>query len=174
MRANIELSLKIIATCIALFGVLKYFYDLSLDRDRAAKSAALARIERLGSGEIDDARSALFGFWVENAAAVAFLRDNPTTANAYASFLLPAFRQAQNADALHDAIYELAQHYDDVYFCLDSGVCDGPMIEAFYCPKVTVTQNVYSPTLAALKTQSGYSNFGWGLERLSERCPRQS
>lgn len=170
MRTTIELGLKVIATLIALFGVGKYFFDLSLDRQLSAKAAALERINRLSAGDVDAARNILFQFWLENAQVVTLLREQSVTERAYTNFIITAFDGAENRLDLIQSIYSLSQHYDDVFFCLDSSLCDSGMMLEYYCPRVSVTYRAYGPIIQTLRDQSGYSSFGAGIQALSELC----
>lgn len=169
-RYLIETGFKLVAAAVAIFGVWKYFSDVSLGRELEARSRALAMIERYGGQELREARRELFAFWVSKPDVVAHLGKGAVSERAYGNFIRTAFASDPNAASLQRALYVLAAFFDELDFCIDSAVCDRAMAERYFCPIVGRLAPLYAPALEDLRTRSGYDAYGAGLTSLARRC----
>jgi hypothetical protein len=165
----IDLTLKLVAAAIAVFGVARFFIDRAHERELAARGEALAMIERYG-GEMRESREPLFDFWLARPEVVAHLEGNAISPRAYASFLVTAFDGDPQSRALYGAVYSLSTFFDQAYFCYDSAVCDAEMMRRYFCPIAGSLDRLYGPVLGAIRERSGYDAFGAGLEGFAGAC----
>ena len=166
----IDLALKLVAAAIAAFGVARFFVDRAHERDLAARTEALAMIERYGSAELREVRAPLFDFWLARPEVVAHLEANAISPRAYGSFLVTAFDSDQQSRGLYGAVYTLSTFFDQAYFCFDSAVCDAEMMRRYFCPIAGSLDRLYAPILVAIRERSGYDAFGTGIAGFARAC----
>ncbi|WP_139836571.1 hypothetical protein, partial [Roseovarius aestuarii] len=130
---RIELSLKIIATLIAIFGVWKYFADRHDERLVAAQNRSLGYIERFGGSDLVAARGRLLAFWQDYPELVAATKGGSLTEDGYALAVDAVYAAHENRKHVDDALFRMQVFLDEMSFCRSSAACDGDILDGFFC-----------------------------------------
>lgn len=169
MRARIDIGLKLIATCAAIFGIWKYFYDLERATELAKKQEAQQIISTFSSQGMRAARVSLVHFWVKQNG---FLRMEALAEGASdRAYLAFATKKLNTGDeALWRDLFVLSSFFDEAWFCRSSDICDPEVLDRFVCGKSMSIGRTYGSFFDAMNVQLRSSEFGRSLNKYRELC----
>ena len=144
--------LKITATCIALFGVWKYFADRKAATETGQKARSLGYIQRFGAPDIVGARTELLTFWQGYPEFAAFVGEKPITGRAFRNFVTATYPTHDRRSEIDRALFGMVLLFDEVAYCQNSGICDAGIVDGFFCPYVARYAQVYGPFYQTLST----------------------
>lgn len=170
MKAQVEFALKIIATAIAVFGVWKYFDDRASSAQAARQAQSLGYIERFGADDLLAARTRLLQYWKDYPDFAAFAANNVMSPRAYANFINATYPNRPDRADVDRALFRIQVFFDEVAYCRASGVCDAPILDAFFCNYVTRYGVVYGPFFARLSSDIGAAPIDRNLQALATIC----
>lgn len=169
-KFQIDLTLKIVATLIAIFGVWKYFAEKDAAATAAAKARSIGFIERYASSDMRGAREALFSFWLAQESFVDHIRSNAITQREYGNFVRFSFPRYGDRKAMQSALFSLANLYDQVFHCRAAGICDSAILDEYFCPIAAQQQRIYGPFYEILRAGVASTDFGLSLQRYRDSC----
>lgn len=172
-RENIELGIKIVTVAVALFGVWKFFADRADAESLERNSRSLNFIEAYASSELAGARRVLFEFWTDNSAFLENLHANGADERTYSIFARVALREYERSAELQEALFRVANFYDQVWHCRSAKVCEPAVLDTYFCTRASLQSSAYTPFFAELGRSSGYEDFGEGLLQYSQSCSAQ-
>lgn len=171
-RERIELALKIVTICIALFGIWKYFSDRNAVVVAEQKARSLTYIDRFSSPELVEARSELLAFWKDYPKFIAFIRENEISTRAYRNFVQATYPSYKNSHEIDSALFRLLLVFDEISYCRDSGLCDLRILDDFFCSYVTRYARVYGPFYEKLSSDIGAVHMDRRLQGFARECNR--
>jgi hypothetical protein len=164
----IDLSLKIVATLIAAFGVWKYFADRTAAADAEAQARALRYIERFGSAEIVAARMTLLEFWRDNPEYLAYVAAGSITRRERDNFVRATYSQHDNRSEIDGALFRMAALFDEIAYCRTAGICGNHILDEFFCGYTSRFADVYAPFFSILS--AGMAPMDGGLTLFNKNC----
>jgi hypothetical protein len=163
-----ELALKYVAVGTLLFSVFTYFVNLRLENRRAAAAKSEAYISDYTSGKISDYDHYIAMFWRDKIPAVVRHARTLSENDASRVFQKLVLTNSQYAD-YENALNHLLLHFDLVAFCAKQKLCDGDIVEAFYCSEYRTLRPVFGLSLAYYRTE-GISTGALAKEYFDEKC----
>ena len=170
---RIELSLKIIGTLIAIFGIWKYFADRHDERVVAAQNRSLGYIERFGGSGLVAARGRLLTFWQDYPELVAATKEGKLTEDGYAAAIDKVYAAHENRKHVDDALFRMQVFLDEMSFCRSSAACDPVILDGFFCEYTQRFSRAYAPFYARLSRDIGAKPIDAGVQALAEDCAKQ-
>ncbi len=167
---RIELSLKIIATLIAVFGIWKYFADQHSERVVAAQNRSLGYIERFGGSDLVAARSRLLAFWQDYPELVIATKAGGLTEPGYALAVDAVYTRHKNRKQMDEALFRMQVFLDELSFCRKSAACDAAILDGFFCEYVGRFSRSYAPFYARLSNDIGAEPIDASLRNLANEC----
>ncbi|WP_143071580.1 hypothetical protein [Tranquillimonas rosea] len=169
VHARIDIGLKVLATVIAMFGVVKYFHALGVAEDLARKGESRAVIAAYSSENMQVARTALVHFWVGQPSFLG-MEDVANGASGRAYFALARKKLANGDEALWQSLFTVSSYFDDAWFCRSSTLCDQEILDEFVCSKSLAINKTYREFFNAMNVQLRASSFGKSLAKYSGVC----
>ncbi len=153
MKDFLDSAVKSLAIITAIAAAGKYFYDLNLQDQRAARTYTLAQIEQYSRGDISASKKFVDSYWVAKFPAV--LRNaeqvNKRDVIKVAQFLERSDRENFSTFTTHIGV--LLNHLDYMSFCAERAVCDAELVAAFYCKEIDAIRTAALPTLDAYQSK---------------------
>lgn len=173
MKTQIELSLKVIATFIAAFGVWKYFDDRATSALAARQAQSLGYIQRFGADDLLEARGRLLQYWQDYPDFADFVADNAISPRAYTNFVNATYPNRLDRAEVDRDLFAVQVFFDEVAYCRGSGVCDPAILDAFFCDHVTRYAAIYGPFYTRLSADIGAAPIDANLQWLASTCAKQ-
>ena len=167
---KLEISLKVVATAIAVFGVFTYFLDQSQTRAASEKSRSLAFVEKFASVDVVEARSRLLAYWREYPEFVSYSRANRLSSREYANFVRATYPAHDDRVDVDEALFRMQVFFDELSYCHFSGICDKGIIESYFCEYTIKFSNVYGTFYRLLAEEIGSKPLDQEVDRLSAHC----
>jgi hypothetical protein len=167
----LDVTLKVIATLIAIFGVWSFFAQRAEAVRVAREERALAYIARFGGTDIVAARTALLNFWRRYPTFAAEVRSRALSPREYEGFVAAAYPTDAARTEVDAALMRLLVFYDEIAFCHRAGTCDKPILLGYFCSHATQHARVYAPFYARLAAAVGADGLDRHLDELARTCP---
>jgi hypothetical protein len=167
----LELALKYAAVGTLVFSVFTYFENLSLENRRAAAAKSEAYISDYTSGKMLEYDQFIAMFWRKIPAVVrqaSSLSEN----DASRVFQKLVLANPQYAD-YENALNHILLHFDLVTFCSKQGLCEGDIVDAFYCSEYRSLRPIFDLSLSYYKKE-GISTGARAKEYFDEKCDQRS
>lgn len=168
MPGWIDLTLKLLATLIAAFGIWKYFAERDAAVTVDAQGRALGYIERFGDSDIIAARATLLDFWRDHPEYLAYIDAYAVTERVRANFVQAVYPQRPDRTEIDAALFRMVALFDEVAYCREAGICDPDILDGFFCVYASRFSEVYAPFFALLS--EGMAPIDAGLRRFAEAC----
>ena len=170
--SRLDLIIRIVSLCVAMFGIFQYFHNITLDRSRRAAEASLGYVASYNGEDLKQQRRLLFEFWIRNGDALIWLEQHKVSGQEYQSFMLSAFENDKKGRGLLESVYNIANFYDQVEVCRSTHICDSQVILNHFCPSATDFRDKYGPIFVQLGALSGTPNFAQGVKEMAQACSR--
>ena len=151
----IELWIKIVGVCVAIFGVTTYFVDRFDSRSNAAKSEVLQLVSEYYDGRTGNHRLVVFQFWRENELILRQINESALTDNEMVGVVHWSFMQADPDALIIESIYGISEFYDRVGLCVSTGVCDAEAASDAFCADANSFREVYGSYLTWVRSYYG-------------------
>lgn len=171
---RIDISLKVVATAIAVFGVLTFFLDRSQTRMTSEKNMSLSFIGKFASADVIKARNRLLVYWQDYPDFVEYSRANSFSPREYANFVRATYPSRDDRAAVDEALFRMQVFFDELSYCYFSSICDTDIIEDYFCDYVVMFSNVYGAFYGLLAEEIGSKPLDQKILRLSSHCARHS
>lgn len=171
---RLEISLKVMATSIAVFGVLTFFLDRSYTRAASEKNMSLSFIEKFASAGVVQARSRLLVYWQDYPELVSYSRANSFSLREYTNFVRATYPARDDRAVVDEALFRMQVFFDQLSYCYFSEICDNDIIEDYFCDYVMNFSNVYGAFYNVLAEEIGSKPLDQKVGRLSSQCRRHS
>lgn len=171
-KEKAELAIKILSLFVALFGVAAYFLDKHLERDLEKRAASLALVREFYEDESSAHRLSLFEFWRSNQYHFERLSRLSLTDNELREEYNELFSSNETSSVLK-SLFALAEFYDRVGLCVNSGVCASTHLGEALCLQSKAYYSSYGRYLEQIGPRSGYWSLGKDGLSFSQDCHSQ-
>lgn len=172
-KDRIDLYISAVTLILGFFVVFEYFSDRTAERQFERRQAATLMIREYSSGHIRDGRIALFELWRADPEILASHRDRGFVTNReLAGFFRIVLHDEERSDSkiLRQALFSISNHFDSVYFCIESETCDEMIIRGFYCKKSVDYHRIYEDLFESLNSMISGNEFGKSLRHFAQTC----
>jgi hypothetical protein len=169
---RVDLTLKLLATAVAIFGVWKFFADRSAAELADARARSLSYIERFAADEMVEARADLADFWRSYPELAAWVREGQLTEREYVNFVATAYPAYGDRAAVDAALFRILVFFDEVAYCRDAGLCDVAILDSYFCGHAVRQARVYGPFYERMSAEIGARRMDAGLQDLAAHCAR--
>lgn len=144
------------AVAMAVTGVATYVYDRIETRDLQKKTTSLKYMEEYRTGEVAKAKRELLILWVDQKDSFAFARTRSSEANKnkYIRDVINSGRQYRND------VIDITTFFDEVSSCVESDICDKPVITKTLLPDITKHFELYAPIICEIHERSRVYELG--------------
>lgn len=169
-KDRLDAFFKAAGLAIAIFGVGKYFNDLSLERENQAKARSIAYLDRYNSGELTDSRKALVNFWLGRPQFVEVAMSGLMPEDNYRAVFFASLNSMPGREEVWGSIFDFSYYFSEIDHCISSGLCDQQILADALCNRIKAFHATYLPALSTLSVRVGDPEVLEGLERLKKRC----
>ena len=169
-RENVDLGIKVVTLAVALFGVGKYFLDQAAAGRAERKSRALDFVAAYAGDDLVATRVALYDFWRNHSEFVGFAQADGVSERAYGMFVRAALAEPEQSQPLQEALFRLANFYEQVGYCRASELCDAAILDRYFCGRIRAEWVAYAPFFARMGAATGYAEFGQAIGEYAAQC----
>lgn len=167
---RLDVFFKAAGLAIAIFGIAKYFNDLSLDRENQAKSRSISYLDKYNFGELSKSRKVLLNFWIGRPQFVVAAKSGLMSEDNYSALFLASLKSMPESEKVWGAIFDYSYYFSEVDYCISSNICDQKILEGALCSRVTAYFATYSPALVILADRVSDPEALEGVGRLVKKC----
>ena len=171
-KKSVELALKVIATLVALFGVVKYFVDNDRTHKAQLSSNSLEFIERYSASELLKDRKTVLDFWIENSEYLDALLKHGVRKSIYEDQVYALVLKSKRSDELFNSIFRLGNFFDQVHFCKSGSIFNEQMLETYFCESISNFNTGVGVTLSKVRHATSIQTVGQGANEFGEKCDR--
>ncbi|MGR3759245.1 hypothetical protein ACUXV3_03835 [Roseobacteraceae bacterium NS-SX3] len=169
-KDRLDTFFKAAGLAIALFGVGKYFYDLSIERGNQAKARSIAYLDRYNFGELTNSRKALANFWLGRPQFVEVAKSGLMPEDNYRAVFFASLNSMPDRENVWGSIFDFSYYFSEIDHCISSGLCDQQILVDALCSRVIAFHTTYFPALSTLSARVGDTEVLEGVERLKQKC----
>lgn len=169
-KDRLDAFFKAAGLAIAIFGVGKYFYDLSVERENQAKARSIAYLDRYNFGELTDSRKALANFWLGRPQFVELAKSGLMSEDNYGAVFFASLNSMPGREEVWGSIFDFSYYFSEIDYCISSKLCDQEILAGALCNRVTAFRSTYLPALVTLSARLGDPEVLEGVERLEKKC----
>lgn len=170
-RIFIDAASKVGGVCLLVFYVAQYSIDIVRTNQQNARAASISYIHRFADGEILESRMELLEFWNQRSDLAQLAVRGAISAEGLGYALLTELNNAPNTLM---RLKRIGYFFDELYYCLGSELCNGEIVQQFFCPQAIGFEQTYFRFLRQNDAQIIGRDLYTGVKELSQICAAQN
>lgn len=162
---------KLLGVAAVIVGLGKYFYDKVEAAAHDAQARSISYIEDWGAEPLLGAREALYDFWADQPDLIAVFGAEALSARQYKTMLSASLFRAGADAGIRAPLLLLDNFYSQMSFCTKSGLCDRPILDAYFCHMTRKNVIAYAPFYERIREATGDHGIGAEMVTFAEGCP---